>query len=369
MCGRFAMELSAYDVRALVQQRGIDIDVVVPPDHGGKHVPGLDIEVPGQLSRKGADSGAEELDAGDEHTQGQAVKKETRGAASVKETKPKPKLNSTTDGGKSSDAVNDDAAGNGGATDTKATDDKTKVKNESKDLDESGSIKSQTTAEWAGNKAAGSPVKTLAEQTPQVKHSLNVAPHDNVYVYKVHDGEHALQLMNWSLVPPFMRDRKQHPFNTRAESLHPLKSMYHCAETNRGIVFMQGYYEWKKEGSQRIPHYVKSKSEPLLCVLAIYTDETFSIITTKAAEDIAYIHARMPVVVDFKDVRQWVEGSFDEAIRLLQPKAGLQSYLVSPEVNRVGVNRPGLNEPVKQKAVQDFFKRKSEQTKDAKRRH
>lgn len=201
------------------------------------------------------------------------------------------------------------------------------------------------------------------EPTAVAKRSLNIAPHDNVYIYIRDADKHALKLMNWTLVPPFMRDSKMHPFNTRSESLHPLKGMYSCAKTNRGVVFMEGYYEWMKEGSKRIPYYIKSaKHEPLICVPVIYTENTFSIITTGAASDLKYIHSRMPVVIDFKDVDQWVDADFNDARKVLKPKQGLENYRVSTDVNKVGVDKPDLNKKIEIKPGNSFFKRKHEET-------
>ena len=74
--------------------------------------------------------------------------------------------------------------------------------------------------------------------------------------------------------------------------------------------------------------------------------ESCTIVTTAAADSIARIHERMPVILDRADFPAWLSGTPEEAQTLLQPCRGaLRSYTVSSRVNSVRNDDASLLEP------------------------
>lgn len=216
---------------------------------------------------------------------------------------------------------------------------------------------------------------TKSARHAEAKKSLNIAPHDDVYVYVNSNGVKGFKLMNWAFLPSFKNSEtttKHTIFNTRSESIssnspkHKFNHFFECAKHQRGIVFMQGYYEWQRDGKNIVPYYIKDKSEKLLCALAIWSNSTFSIITMPAAQDLRYIHDRMPVIIDFnkEDISKWVDDDYSSSMELIKPKIGLESYIVSSSVNKVGIEKPGMNLPIKQTDVLSFFKKRGADTID-----
>ena len=80
----------------------------------------------------------------------------------------------------------------------------------------------------------------------------------------------------------------------------------HPFKKHRCLVLADGFYEWDKKGSKRVPYRVMLKDEKPFAFAGIcdyWKDKegkelkSFSIITTDANELIAKIHDRMPVIL------------------------------------------------------------------------
>ncbi|ANB11564.1 hypothetical protein AWJ20_4384 [Sugiyamaella lignohabitans] len=175
--------------------------------------------------------------------------------------------------------------------------------------------------------------------------------------------------MKWGLVPSYFKDVAQggKMFNCRAESLSEGRAVWSGPKKhNRCLVFMEGYYEWQKEGSKNsYPHYVKRKDGKLMCMAGLWDHNTqggedlysFTIITTAAHKDIAWLHERMPVIVDPEDklLDEWLDPhliwkqntrDFQNMIKPI-PSSELEIYEVSTEVNKIGRDSPKMNQPIK----------------------
>jgi putative SOS response-associated peptidase YedK len=83
---------------------------------------------------------------------------------------------------------------------------------------------------------------------------------------------------------------------------------------------------------------------------------TVTIITTRAADELGHIHDRMPMVIERSRWADWLDPARtdpDEVRELLVPAAsgGLDVYPVSPAVNNVRNNGPGLIEPAQAEVI------------------
>lgn len=77
---------------------------------------------------------------------------------------------------------------------------------------------------------------------------------------------------------------------------------------------------------------------------------TVTVITTRAADELGRIHDRMPMIIERSRWADWLDPARtdpDEVRELLVPavSGGLDAYPVSPAVNNVRNNGPGLIEP------------------------
>ena len=134
---------------------------------------------------------------------------------------------------------------------------------------------------------------------------FNIAPGNEMPVI-IHKETHELVLMKWGLLPHWVKDMKsaQRPINARAESLQEKPSFTDLLTNRRCLVPASGFFEWKKEGSKRIPFYFHLPEAPLFAFAGLYDQwadpegnllNTYTIITTAPNEVVAKIHNRMPV--------------------------------------------------------------------------
>jgi putative SOS response-associated peptidase YedK len=189
--------------------------------------------------------------------------------------------------------------------------------------------------------------------------SYNVAPSQDVLAVRpAGDGREAVRL-RWGLVPAWAKEPQigYKMINARAESVTEKPAYRGALRYRRCLVPADGFYEWRAEAGGKQPYYVRRiDGEPV--VLAGLWDrwerapvpiESCTIITTRANDDIAPLHHRMPVVLDPADWSAWLEEGQDPLLlrELLQPAAEgvLTWYRVSRRVNKTTEDGPTLTEP------------------------
>ncbi|WP_029038719.1 SOS response-associated peptidase [Salinimicrobium xinjiangense] len=133
-------------------------------------------------------------------------------------------------------------------------------------------------------------------------------------------------LFNWGLIPFWAKNEnlKKSTLNARIESLAE-KPAFRNAIENRCLVIANGYYEWQwldEKGRKKQKYLITSAEEEIFAFAGIYSHwqhpesgekkHSYSIITTQANELMSEIHnnkQRMPVILNAKDRRAWLEGA------------------------------------------------------------
>ncbi|KAH9003841.1 DUF159-domain-containing protein [Lactarius hatsudake] len=212
----------------------------------------------------------------------------------------------------------------------------------------------------------------------------NVAPRTRAPVIRrAQPGESALVMhsMKWGLVPHWSKAESPslNTINARAENLEEGGGMWGSIKgRKRCVVVAQGYYEWLKKGTQRIPHFTRRKDRRLMLFAGLYDSATldgqseplwtFTIVTTAASSDLAWLHDRQPVILTTQDaLDRWLDTStqtWDPKLsRLLDPSSDtpLECYAVPQEVGRVGVESPTFIEPVERRkdGIEALFTRQA----------
>ncbi len=149
----------------------------------------------------------------------------------------------------------------------------------------------------------------------------NIAPTDKIYAIRLLKGVFTLSLLNWGI-----KFKEDSPliFNSRIETIKEKKYWFTLFDKYRCIVPMSGFYEWKKEGTRKIPHRIYLPGQEIFFVPALYyTDKQnnlyTSLITTVPNNFIKSIHHRMPVILDMKTASDYLQNDANRNLELCVP--------------------------------------------------
>lgn len=168
----------------------------------------------------------------------------------------------------------------------------------------------------------------------------NIAPGNTILTILSLNGAPAARMHTWGI-----RVRSGRPvINARIETIHEKPLFSHLFPTSRCLIPASGYYEWKKEGTVKVPYYITSPDHTILSFAGVIKPGDQGgevvIITTRAFPQYAAIHDRMPVILNPEKELQYLhEGT----ITIIQPP--LRVYEISDRVNSVRENGPDLLEP------------------------
>ncbi|KFK32506.1 hypothetical protein AALP_AA6G251500 [Arabis alpina] len=204
--------------------------------------------------------------------------------------------------------------------------------------------------------------------------SYNVAPGSYMPVLRrdneaVGDGV-TVHCMKWGLVPSFTKKTDKPDFfkmfNARSESVTEKPSFCRLLPKNRCLVAVDGFYEWKKEGSRKQPYYIHFKDERPLVFAALFDSwenaggeklYTFTILTTTSSSALHWLHDRMPVILGDKDsVNTWLDDPSTSKLKpLLAPyeNSDLVWYPVTPAIGKPTFDGPECIQQIPLKASQN----------------
>jgi putative SOS response-associated peptidase YedK len=190
--------------------------------------------------------------------------------------------------------------------------------------------------------------------------NYNVAPGTEMPTVSRNSPNHGV-LRKWGLVPFWAKDPKigYKMINARGETVAEKPSFRKAIRSRRCIVPASGFYEWKREGSKKVPFLFQPLHDRVFSFAGLYETwhspdgqeiQSYTIITTRANDLVRPIHERMPVILAREDEDTWLDPAtpIDAVMPLLQPfqSSAMEAFQVSPEVNNVRNNHPGLVDPV-----------------------
>jgi len=190
--------------------------------------------------------------------------------------------------------------------------------------------------------------------------SYNIAPTQDTPVI-IFNKKRRVKSMRWGLIPSWAKDQSiaSRLINARSETILEKPSFKNLVPKQRCIVIADGYYEWKKSSGKSRPYYISHKENKLLPMAGLWDRwnnrqgqyiSTYTVITTRPAENISHIHNRMPVILNEKDINPWlntVDTSLGDCMNLLKPlENDLNSFEVSSFVNSALNNSSRCVEPL-----------------------
>jgi len=192
----------------------------------------------------------------------------------------------------------------------------------------------------------------------------NIAPGQNVSVIMNTDKE-KVQMLRWGLIPHWAKDKNigYKMINARAETLLERNAYKGPIKTKRCLIPADGFYEWKKVGSDKIPYRITLEDNGLFAFAGIYDYweaediYSFSIITVEPNNTVNSIHDRMPAILLPDHELLWLDETPAEIVinKALNPYPGkMKSYQVSSLINSPSNNTPDVMKPDKTPTLLDF---------------
>lgn len=192
---------------------------------------------------------------------------------------------------------------------------------------------------------------------------FNVAPTDPVpVVLENKEGVRKLGMVRWGLIPWFQKDAppKGPPLiNARAETVATKPAFRDAFRRKRCLVPADGFYEWRKDGKERLPYLFRRKDHGLLALAGVWDSFTnadgervgsCAVLTTDANALVAPLHDRMPAILHPGDWAEWLsrdEADFDRWRDRLAPYPAeeMERIRVDKRVNSVKNDDSSLIEP------------------------
>jgi putative SOS response-associated peptidase YedK len=189
----------------------------------------------------------------------------------------------------------------------------------------------------------------------------NGAPGQNLLVIRQNakSGERTLEPLRWGLVPHWTREAKPklRPINAKAESVARLSTFAEAYARRRGIVPVDGFFEWRGSKGARQPYAIGMADGAPFGLAAIWENwkhpetgewlRTFAIVTVPANPLVAAIHDRMPAILRPEDYLRWLGADSDPSDALITyPAEAMRMWPVSTRVNAVREDDAALLEPV-----------------------
>jgi putative SOS response-associated peptidase YedK len=146
-------------------------------------------------------------------------------------------------------------------------------------------------------------------QTPfDFQPSYNIAPTQDIVAVIRESGDNRLVTFRWGLIPFWAKDPSigNRMINARGETVAEKASFRTPFKKRRCIIIADGFYEWRKEGTGKVPVYVFLKSRRPFGLAGLFDFwnspkgeeiRTCTIITTDANELLRPVHDRMPVII------------------------------------------------------------------------
>jgi putative SOS response-associated peptidase YedK len=173
----------------------------------------------------------------------------------------------------------------------------------------------------------------------------NIAPTQSMPVVVAHDGNRELEIMRWGLIPSWSKDPKTQSLliNARAETIQEKPSFRSSFKKRRCLVPADGFYEWTKRDSGKVPYWIHMTDEGLFAFAGIWSEwgkgedslRSFSIITTEANSKLKSLHDRMPVIIGPENYAAWLDSAQKDPASLLNayPSEQMAYHEVSLRVN------------------------------------
>jgi putative SOS response-associated peptidase YedK len=207
-----------------------------------------------------------------------------------------------------------------------------------------------------------------SDDRPNLAPRWNVAPTQAVPIVAVgKEGRRRIIQARWGLRPGWMeKDPPTGPlFNARSETVAGKPAFRAAFARQRCLIPADGFYEWKKEGRTRTPHFIRRAAGGPIAFAGLWEQApqpggappmiSCTILTCAAAADFHALHDRFPVILDPPDWDRWLDRSVAPAsllpLLVPPPQGVMTAYEVSARVGSVANDDADLVLPVADRLI------------------
>ncbi len=178
--------------------------------------------------------------------------------------------------------------------------------------------------------------------------NYNAHPYQKLPVIKKYKNGNTLENLTWGLIPGWAKKKEfKALINARLETIDEKVSFNKLIKDFRCVVVADGFYEWKREKTEKIPYYFVREDKKTIFFAGIYESDQFCLITEEASNEIKEIHHRQPVILNQADVNRYLNLEISGSIFLKETKKPkLKYYEISKDVNKPTNNTVSLIQPV-----------------------
>ena len=200
-------------------------------------------------------------------------------------------------------------------------------------------------------------------EIPNLQARYNIAPTMEIAAIRLSSNKSnpgpELFSAHWGLIPSWATsiNYSSKMINARSETV-AVKPAYRAAyKSRRCLIPTNGFYEWQKIGkTDKQPWFISLRDTPCFAFAGLWESwtapegvliESCTILTTTPADSIAFIHHRMPVIIDEADHKYWLEGATDQRLFQSFDSSKMAFHKVSDRVGNVRNDDRGLILPDK----------------------
>ena len=166
--------------------------------------------------------------------------------------------------------------------------------------------------------------------------NYNAHPYQNLPVIKKYTNGNTLENLKWGIIPSWSKKKEFKPLiNARLETIDEKISFKKLIKLTRCIAVADGFYEWKREDKNKVPHYFLREDKKIMYLAAIYDNNEFCLITEQASNNVNVVHHRQPVIINESDINRYLNLELNGSSFLKEcKKPKLEFYQISKDVNK-----------------------------------
>ncbi len=194
-------------------------------------------------------------------------------------------------------------------------------------------------------------IEELIERYGITEGNFDINPREEIFptdwasVLIENKGKREIYKFKWGFKPPFTRIPI---INARGETLDQKKIFKKAFLNKRCIIPASAFYEWKKAGPKKVKYRIYHQYNKIISLAGIFDTFTsekgerincFTIITTSPTVQLNEIHDRMPVILEEREEKYWLDNSTGDQEylkKMLKPYPG--KLIIKPENQQLSLD-------------------------------